>query len=223
MAVLNGPPYRISPLYQVHQALGARWVEIANWRIPDTFVGPEEEAAKVREAVGVQDVSPMGKLELRGREVKQVLPDIPSRPNCSILQLTPRRALILTSPGLERQIAVEVQAVLTRTPVCAHLTDVTGGFSAFALVGPTAVELLRRLTPLDIRSRVLPDGACVQGGLAGVPATLQREDWGRLPAYRVLLGREYGEYGWDAIQETGAPFGLVPFGLATERLLRRDG
>jgi sarcosine oxidase subunit alpha len=214
-------PYKVSALYRVHLALGARWTEEGEWRLPESFAQPEVEAERVRQGVGLEDVSAIGKLDVKGRGVERFFDLFAARADFSLLRLTPDHALLLTPPERQEQVAGLLLATLSQEP-CAHLTDVTSALSAFALVGPRASEVLARLTSLDLRSRAVPDGACAQAGLAKVHAIISREDWGELPAYRLLLAREVGEYGWEVIRDAGASLGLVPFGLAAARLLRGE-
>jgi len=213
-------PYKVSALSRTHQVLGARWVEEGEWRIPESFADPSVEAEQVRQGVGLQDVSAIGKLDLKGREVERFLAGFLPKNHLSVLRLRPDHVLLLTPPGHEGQVAEALERALSQAPCCAHLTDVTSALSAFALVGPRAGEVLARLTSLDLRDHAFPHGACAQGGLARVHAIIRREDWGQFPAYCLLLEREHGEYGWEAIRTAGASLGLVPFGLAAERLLR---
>lgn len=209
-------PYKVSALYRAHLALGARWVEEGEWRIPEAFADPQEEADRVMESAGLRDVSAIGKLDLKGREVEQLLAGFAPQDHLSVLRLRPDHILLLTSPGIQGQVA----EALSQLSCCAHLTDVTSALSAFALVGPRAREVLARLTSLDLRPHAFSNGACAQVGLAKVHAIIHREDWGQLPAYRLLVGREHGEYAWDAIRTAGESLGLIPFGLAAARLLR---
>lgn len=220
MATVAFRPYKVSALHEAHLALGARWGE-GEWRLPESFADPAVEAERARQSVGLQDVSAIGKLDLKGREVGRLLGGLAPPDHLSILRLRPDHILLLSAPGREAQVAEVLLQALHKAPTCTHLTDVTGALTAFALVGPRAREVLAKLTSLDLRPEAFPNGACAQGGLAKVHVIIHREDWGQLPAYRLLLGRELGEYGWDVIRQAGASLGLVPFGLAAERLLRR--
>lgn len=220
MATLPLRPYKVSALYRAHLALGARWMEEGEWRLPESFADPEVEVEQVRQGVGIQDVSAIGKLDLKGHDVERLLDGFASKDHLAVLRLMPDHILLLTSPGQQGQVAEGLLKTLSQAPGCTHLTDVTSALSAFALVGPRAREVLAKLTSLDLRSHAFPDGVCAQGGLAKVHAIILREDWGQLLAYRLLLEREHGEYGWQVICEAGAEFSLVPFGLAAARLLR---
>jgi sarcosine oxidase subunit alpha len=49
-----------------------------------------------------------------------------------------------------------------------------------------------------------------------------RADVGSLLAYEIYYGREFGEYLWDTLRDAGQEFAVVPFGVATLRLLQAE-
>ena len=55
-----------SPLHERHAALGAKFAPFAGWEMPLEYAGVLREHASVREAVGVFDVSHLGKATVRG-------------------------------------------------------------------------------------------------------------------------------------------------------------
>jgi len=57
---------RRSPLHDRHVALGAKLAPFGGWEMPLEYVGVLKEHAAVREAVGVFDVSHLGKARVRG-------------------------------------------------------------------------------------------------------------------------------------------------------------
>jgi aminomethyltransferase len=58
---------RRSPLHDRHVALGARLGDFGGWDMPIQYAGVLPEHTAVREAVGVFDVSHLGKGVVRGR------------------------------------------------------------------------------------------------------------------------------------------------------------
>src|SRR3954451_22104889 len=58
---------RRTPLYDAHRALGARLVDFAGWEMPVQYSSVIAEHEAVRNAVGLFDVSHMGKVEFRGK------------------------------------------------------------------------------------------------------------------------------------------------------------
>lgn len=225
-------PYRVSALYRTHAALGARWTEDGGWRVPETFGDSAAEAQAARRGVGLVDASPLGKVDVVGRGAAELLGRAGAKADVGrttvfalgghhdlrALRLTPEHFLLLTPSGAADDARGALQR-LAGGASCVHVTDVTSAFAALTLVGPDARATLAKLTALDLRDGAFPDGACAQTGLAKVPALVVREDWPALPAYRVLVGREVGEYVWEAVTEaTGNT--LVPVGRAAERALR---
>lgn len=55
-----------TPLYDRHVALGAKIADFSGWEMPIEYTGVVAEHTAVREAVGIFDVSHMGKLRIRG-------------------------------------------------------------------------------------------------------------------------------------------------------------
>jgi aminomethyltransferase len=57
-----------TPLFDLHLQLGARMVPFAGWEMPIQYAGLKREHQRVREAVGLFDVSHMGELEIHGSD-----------------------------------------------------------------------------------------------------------------------------------------------------------
>jgi sarcosine oxidase subunit alpha len=214
-------PYKLSAVYQVHCALNARWTECCGWRVPAAFGEPEAEASQVRRFVGLEDVSSIGKLDIKGTSVEALRRGAERLDHVqAVLPLKPGHALVLTTPGQEEQTIDALGRVFDRAPGCMHVTETTSGQAAFALVGPQAGTVLSGLTSLDLRPERFRDHACAQGSLAHVRVTIYRGDWGNLRAYLLLVSRDVGEFVWTTVQAEGEACGLTPFGLDAERLLR---
>src|SRR3954447_12571083 len=64
---------RRTPLFDRHQAAGAKLVPFAGWEMPVQYAGIREEHEAVRTGVAVFDVSHMGEIETRGRQAMDLL------------------------------------------------------------------------------------------------------------------------------------------------------
>ena len=64
---------RQTPLFGLHQELGARMVDFGGWDMPVQYSSQIGEHHAVRRAAGVFDVSHMGVLDLRGARIRQFL------------------------------------------------------------------------------------------------------------------------------------------------------
>jgi heterotetrameric sarcosine oxidase gamma subunit len=214
-------PYKVSAAYHAQAALKASWTDVEGWRMPETFGDPADEASRTRRAVGLQDVSALGKLDVKGTAIDGRVSECERFEGVrAVLHQKPGHAMVLTVPGCEAAVRDAIAEVFTGSPGCAHITDVTSGLTALALVGPHAAGVLAGLTWIDLRPQTFADQTSVTCSLAQVHATIYRSDWGDVPGYVLLVGRDVGEYLWTTIQHAGEKLGLTPFGTAAERLLR---
>lgn len=77
-------PVRLTPLHDLHRALGAVFVDSDRWQRPRYYPRPGEglreayvrEAAQVRRTVGITDVSTLGKIEVFGPGAAELLSDL---------------------------------------------------------------------------------------------------------------------------------------------------
>lgn len=65
-----------TPLYSECQQLGGKMVPFANWEMPVSFSGLIEEHTAVRKNVGMFDISHMGVVQLKGKNIKTALQNL---------------------------------------------------------------------------------------------------------------------------------------------------
>src|SRR5437016_6419444 len=63
---LRSPVALRTPLFEWHRAAGARFIEFGGWEMPLQYSGIVDEHLAVRRAVGLFDVSHMGKIFIDG-------------------------------------------------------------------------------------------------------------------------------------------------------------
>jgi sarcosine oxidase subunit alpha len=237
-------PLKRTALHYKHLALGAAMVDDGGWQRPEHYRQPEEELQAVRERVGLCDISPVGKLDLKGRQIAPVLERLFSPGTLPPVGHVQRMAqkdtngitevkgvccrLSRDHVGLltEPDTLVTVEQIFTQqlnaTDECLHLTNLTSALAAVQLVGPCSRELLRKLTALDLSPHRFTDLTCAQGEVAKVHALIIRADVGSNLAYEVYCGREFAEYLWDTLRDAGQEFRAMPFGVAAQRLLHAE-
>ena len=138
------------------------------------------------------------------------------------------RGHYLVTCDLDARQAVESQleslshASSESEPAPFYTTDVTSVYACFLLAGPHSIDVLRKLTDLDVSNDALPNAASAQAEVEHVHAIILRDDIGQIPAYWLLPGREFGEWFWEAVMHAGREFDITPFGLAAQRLLQED-
>ena len=204
-------PVRQTPLFHNHEQSGASLMDHHGWRIPAYFTFAQQEAERLTNSVALSDVSWMAKLDLKGYGMKT-----PPRLNDAREWCLGREHYLVTClPAVEQTVLTQVrdfpapQDLLLPPPV--YVTDVTSVYAQFQLAGPQSRKVLRKLTSLNVTA--LANLGCGQASVAHVPGIVLRDDLGDIPAYHLLVSREYGESVWDAILHAGHEFHIAPCGL----------
>lgn len=203
------------------------------------------EVEAVRTRVGLIDVGTLGKLELRGPDAAPFLERVYTGRYTNLKVGMSRYALMLDESGVVIDDGViarlgeehfyfttttsgaaaiyrELSRLNTMWQLDCGLVNLTGARSALNLAGPHAREVLASLTDLDLSANVFPYLGVRQGEVAGIPALLMRVgfvgEWG----YEIHVAAEAAPALWDALMEAGQPYGITPFGVEAQRLLRLE-
>jgi sarcosine oxidase, subunit alpha len=157
----------------------------------------EEEYRAVRERVGLIDVSTLGKLDLKGRDVGKLLDKIyagrlsdlrPGRVRYGVLcdeagimlddgtvsRLADDHFFVTTTTGNLDFVHQWMKWWLVGTGWDVYITNLTAGLAAVNLAGPNAREVLAQLTDCDLSTKAFPYMACRSAPVAGVEAILMR-------------------------------------------------
>lgn len=178
---------------------GAAMTTHHGWQMPARFRDAKQEASAVAKSAGLADVSWMSKFDLKGNGV-ETLPALEQ--GVRSWKLGPRHLLVTCDPSHRPSFPPSVLA-----------TDMTSVYAQFLLAGPSAREILAKLSSLNVSERALPDGGCAQTSLDHTHATVLRQDLGAIAAFHLLVARDYGEFVWEAILHAGHEFHAEPFGL----------
>lgn len=242
-------PLRLSPLHVAHTRLGAGFESRAGWQVPQVYSAAEAEVGAVRERVGVADISPVGKVLVRGNAQDLLVAALGSTPAAVggvvdlvfkdaadvplgagyVARLMVDEFLLVTPVGVAQRIVGRVEQwrmARHANGVDSHvaIVDRTSGLAGALLAGPHSTELLSKLSALPVAGDRFPDRHVAQTGVAKVHAIVVRRDVagaGSYPstAFELYVDRPYGEYLWDAVLDAGREFGSVPFGTAARESL----
>ena len=216
---MRGIPIKQTAIFHTHFNSGATMIDHHGWQIPSTFSSPEDEAARVRQSVGVADLSWMSKIELQGLGLNEA-PAL--GPEAHVWPLGRLRYLVTCLPsGRDKVMECVPQPVTGGAPAASiYLTDVTSVYAHLLIAGPRSREVLSKLTSLNLSDAARGNLTCAQANVAHVHAIVLRKDMKGMPAYQLLVGREYGESIWESVVHAGQEFGITPFGLQAEQLLQ---
>jgi aminomethyltransferase len=229
-------------LLDVHIALGAKIVPFAGFEMPVYYKGIVAEHTAVRERVGIFDVSHMGEVLVRGPRALEFVQKITVN-DASALAVGQAQysAMCLESGGIIDDLLVykrgenDFLLVINASNIAkdfawmqanaldgVELENVSDSYTLLAVQGPRAVELLQKLTSVDLNG--IAYYYFVEGELAGERMIISRTGYTGELGFELYLpsDKSTSEKVWNAIMEAGAEFGIEPTGLGARDTLRLE-
>ncbi len=191
------------------------------------------------------DVGTLGKIEIRGPQAAEFLNRVYTA-RIDLLKVGGTRygiscdeSGVLTDEGVIARLSDNVYYFTTTTSGAATvyremsrlnsewrlecgIINLTGAYSSVNLAGPDCRKVLGPLCDLDLSAESFPYLAVRVGHVAGIPARMMRVgfvgEWG----YEIHVPAEYGPALWDTLMKAGEPYGIGPFGVEAQRLLRLE-
>ena len=96
--------------------------------------------------------------------------------------------------------------------------DLSHGRAMLRLPGARATAVLAKLTAIDLRDEVVPNGAALRCSIASLVTDLVRDDHKGSPSFLLHCERSSGQYLFDVLAEAGQEFGLTPVSLWNDEL-----
>jgi methylglutamate dehydrogenase subunit C len=245
-------PRRRLPLHDWHERAGATFVSTGLWLRPLVYCADSAwepvlaEARVVRRAVGITDVSTLGKIDVQGGDAARFLDFIYAntfstlavgRARYGIMlredgmlfddgttsRLAPGHFLITTttanSAAVLEHLEFHLQAVCRELDVV--LTDVCDQWAQFAVAGPRAREVVAAVVPdLDLSNQGFPFMAVAAATIAGIPGRLFRISFSGELAYELAVPASRALTVWEAVLQAGRTYGIRPYGLDALNTLR---
>jgi heterotetrameric sarcosine oxidase gamma subunit len=223
-------PIKLTPLYTATQQLGAKFIELADWRFPEFYSTVDNELAVVRAGCGVADVTPHGKIQIEGEHAFEaiqaafgVAPEATGNHSQvefgHIYRLRRDLFYLSTPPGREREAQECLLTVLAQSNEFVTVTDLTHGLADIRVIGPPSTNIMSKLCGLDFHPAAFPNLTATQSSLAKTRQLIIRRDLGGLPTYSIIGARSLGAYVWDAILTAGREFAIIPVGVGALRTL----
>ena len=242
-------PVRYSPMQPWHEAHGAQPLVAGQWIRPDHYGDPDAEVATVRNKVGIIDVTPLGKLDLRG-------PDVPKLLNLLYVNKWSKLAVgsvrygvmcaedgVVLDDGVTGRLAEDRWVMSTTSSGAAtvwewaeswlqtehpdwqvHVTPVTTGYASINIAGPHSRELLGRLcSDVDLSGEAFPYMQVRSGTIAGVAGCwMWRIGFTGELSYEIHVPAGYGLHVWETLLDSGADLGVGAFGIEAQRIMRLE-
>jgi sarcosine oxidase, subunit alpha len=242
-------PVRHSPMQPWHEAHGARPLVAGQWIRPDHYGDPAGEVRNVRRAVGIIDVTPLGKIDLRGPDVPKLLNLVYVNKWSKLTEggvrygvmcaedgvvfddgvtghLGPDHYLMsTTSSGAESVLTFLEHLLATDHPDWqVHVTPMVGEYASINIAGPNSRILLGRLAE---GADLSPDAfAYMQVRTATIAGVADCLAWrigftGEL-SFEIHVPADRGLHVWQALLDEGRDLGAAPFGVEAQRIMRLE-
>ncbi|WP_337876845.1 2Fe-2S iron-sulfur cluster-binding protein [Elioraea sp.] len=244
---------RLSPLHDAHLARGAGFVEAGLWLRASHYPMPGEdlrraglrEAAQVRSAAGLTDISTLGKIVVQGpdaatfldRVYVNVMGSLPvGRARYGVMlrddgfvlddgtvaRLGPDRFFVTTTTVHAEKVLHHLDRLLeTAWPeLRVDLCDVTEQWAAMALAGPAVRPILAAASGADLSEAAFPANAVRPIVVGGVGARAHRMSFSGETGFEIFAPSAVARTVWDALSAVGAAHGLRPYGTEAMAVLR---
>ncbi|MEO5814869.1 MAG: aminomethyltransferase family protein [Gemmatimonadaceae bacterium] len=215
---------RTAPLMQ-----GAAWRRWAGYAVASAYeLSHEREYYAIRNAAALLDVSPLYKYHVSGRDAARLLDRVVTRnvgatkvgqvlyttwcdsdgkviDDGTVSRLDDQRFRLTAADPNYRWLGDNSRQLDV------HIEDVSGKIAALALQGPNARVILEHATQGDLSS--LKYFRLTQSSIRGIPVTITRTGYTGDLGYEVWVDSTAAVPLWDALIESGAPYGIMPAGM----------
>lgn len=216
-------------------------VPFAGFEMPVEYAGVRQEHKNVRENVGVFDVSHMGEIWIKGPGSFDLVQKLTSN---DLQKLQPGRIqytcfpnesggivddllvycyedekylLVVNASNMEK----DYRWILSHNGEGVEVEDASDKISLLAVQGPRAVELLQKITPVDLSE--IPYYHFITGEMAGVrEVIISNSGYTGAGGFELYMYNEDGPVIWEKLFETGMAMNLLPAGLASRDTLRLE-
>jgi aminomethyltransferase len=232
---------RRSPLHERHAALGAKFAPFSGWEMPLEYAGGGviREHTAVRTAVGVFDVSHLGKARVAGPGAAEFVNACLTN---DLARIAPGRAqytlccddatggvvddliAYLVSPDEvflvpnAANTAEVVRRLAAAAPRGVTVTDEHLRYAVLAVQGPRAVDTVRALSLPAAHDYMSFDTAV----LSGVQVIVCRTGYTGEQGFELVVPAEGAGAVWDALMAAGAPYEVRACGLGARDTLRTE-
>ncbi|WP_010584905.1 glycine cleavage system aminomethyltransferase GcvT [Schlesneria paludicola] len=239
---------RLTPLFDWHRSHGGRMVEFGGWEMPVQYTSIVDEHQTVRSAVGLFDISHMGRLHFSGPDAAKLLGYLLTCRVDDLIDGQIRYGLVCNAAGgvlddiLVNRITNDsfglVVNASNRDKIVAwieeqqrHLSSNTGTLDVvvaddtertamLAVQGPHALPLVNTVLGTDLTSMKYYTGRAAT--VQGQPAFVSRTGYTGEDGFEIIVDNAQAVALWDQLLTEGAAAGIKPCGLGCRDTLRLE-
>jgi len=235
-----------TPLHDCHVALGARMVDFAGWSMPVQYSSIIDEHQATRTAVGLFDVSHMGRFHFEGKDAGRFLDSLTTRSVMDMPVGRIRYSLITNEAGgiLDDVLVYRLQkperdafyAMVVNASnrqkiaawINAHLddswdvqfSDKTIETAMIAVQGPKALSIVQPL--IDVKLSELKNYSGAFANICGAKVLASRTGYTGEDGCELILMAGDATVIWNQLLEASKPVGGIAAGLGARDTLRLE-
>lgn len=237
-----------TPLFDWHTSHGGRMVEFGGWEMPVQYTSIVEEHQTVRKAVGLFDISHMGRLAFRGSDAPRLLSELLTCRVDNLADGQVRYGLVCDSLGgiLDDVLVNRIDAVTFGLVVNAsnrekivnwinlqiaamsnssnrldvHFEDHTFDTAMLAIQGPAALTLTNQFLGSDFQSMRYYSGRSIE--IDGHSCDISRTGYTGEDGFELVVPNALATQLWDQLIVAGQTQGIRPCGLGCRDTLRLE-
>lgn len=226
-------------LNAIHHKLGAKMVEFAGYEMPIQYHGIRDEHRRVRETVGVFDVSHMGEIEVWGDNALDMVQKITIN-DASALEIgqVQYSAMCYEDGGIVDDLLVyrfadhyllvvnasnkdkDLDWILQNKIEGCEIKDTSDEVTQIAVQGKNAEEALQKLTNVNLAD--MKFYWFTEDKLADVQMIISRTGYTGEPGFELYFENKHAEQIWEKVFEAGKEFSIEPIGLGARDSLRLE-
>ncbi|MFN8480751.1 MAG: glycine cleavage system aminomethyltransferase GcvT [Kouleothrix sp.] len=236
-------PERRTPLYDNHIRLGAQMVKGGgDYLFPLLYASAVEEHVNTRTNVGMQDLSTMGEVDVKGpgaerllnhllvNEIKDLLPgqarystmcreDGGVVDDITVYKFNDEHFMVVTSSGPRKKTArwIADHALGTST----YVTDISAAVALPVVQGPRSRDFLKAVAQ-DVDIDALKFFRFAPARIHDTELLISRSGYTGELGYELYTPAEEAGALWDYLLQQGREFGLKPYGVTAMQSLRLE-
>jgi aminomethyltransferase len=241
-------PLARTPLYDWHAAHGGRMVEFGGWSMPVQYTSIVAEHIATRTAVGLFDISHMGRLRFDGPDAAKFLDGLVTRRVADLAPGQIRYGLVTNEAGgilddvLVYRLAdaaggtyhlmvvnasnrpkivawIEAQRAKAGTLEFTY-SDLTVQWAMIAVQGPKALAVAQPMIEANLSGMKYYTG--IETRICGHGGIVSRTGYTGEDGCEIIVGANIVTRIWQAILEAAQPLGGLPCGLGARDTLRLE-
>ena len=232
---------RRTPLYEIHLRTASKMVKGGgDYMFPLSYTSPLEEHINTRTNVGMQDLSTMGEVDIKGpgaerlinrllvNEIRDMHPgQVRYSTMCNeeggildditVYKFGDEHFMIVTSSGPRLKSAEWISE--HASGMSAYVTDQSGSIALISVQGPRSRDFLLNITQeADLENQKFFWFS--RGLINDTRVLISRSGYTGELGYELYIPAEEAAVMWEYLLQSGAEYGIQPYGVAAMQSLR---